>query len=101
MLYDFDLNYKYLGFHINYYRFRKGFKYVFRWLPGIHYHASDTLAPTGVICRTSMSDGTRFERNGSMMQTMIESLDESTYTGNVTMTHKGVSWSRKVKEDSL
>ena len=74
---------------------------MFRWLPCIDAPAPDALGPTGVSGRTSVSEGTRFERNGSMMQTMIESLDETSYTGNamVTVTHKGVTWSKKVKEN--
>ena len=83
-------------------RFRKGFKCVFRFLPCIHYSTGDKLEPTGVMTRTSVSEGTRFERNGSMMQTMIESLDETTYTstGPVSMTNKGVTWSKKIKENN-
>ena len=43
---------------------------------------TDSLSrpPGASSMRMSVSEGTRFERNGSMMNTMIESLDDSSYS---------------------
>nr|BAB87199.1 urechistachykinin receptor [Urechis unicinctus]BAC54121.1 Uru-TK receptor [Urechis unicinctus] len=67
-------------------RFRKGFKYVFRWLPGVAWKPSDTtgLGRGGPICaRMSLSEGTKYtyaDKNGSVMQTYVESMDETSST---------------------
>ena len=84
-------------------RFRKGFKSVFRFLPCIHYTSGDKLGPTGVTIRTSVSEGTRFERNGSMMQTMLESFDETNYSANgpVAAGNRGVTWSKRKQGNKL
>ncbi len=76
------------------FRFRKGFKYVFQWMPCVRYRAIDSLGRTGgASVRMSMSEGTRTERNGSMMHTMIESLDDNNvtkdYISGTAMTHRG------------
>ena len=81
------------------FRFRKGFKYVFRWLPCIEFHSGDNLARLGTTSvRMSVSEGTRFERNGSMMHTMIESLEESSYVAPAT--HKGFHSLRNSSRDN-
>ena len=36
--------------------------------------------PGASSMRMSVSEGTKFERNGSMMNTMIESLEDSSYS---------------------
>ncbi len=35
----------------------------------------------GTSMRMSVSEGVRFERNGSIMHTMIESLEDSSFSG--------------------
>jgi hypothetical protein len=67
-------------------RFRKGFKYVFQWLPWVHWRPSDAKglgrgAVTNSI-RMSVSENTKYtEANDgtscSVMQTMIDRLEES------------------------
>eukprot|EP00914_Ancora_sagittata_P000290 GHVO01000807.1.p1 GENE.GHVO01000807.1~~GHVO01000807.1.p1 ORF type:complete len:387 (+),score=24.43 GHVO01000807.1:235-1395(+) len=66
-------------------RFRKGFKYVFQWLPWIHWRPSDAkgLGRGGVSTsvRMSVSENAKYtEANDatscSVMQTMIERLEE-------------------------
>ena len=58
-------------------RFRRGFKYAFRWLPCVKMHPSDAMSrPANITARMSMSDTKAgYERNGSMMHTMIETMD--------------------------
>ena len=72
------------------FRFRKGFKYVFRWMPCIRYRTSDNLNKNpGTSVRMSVSEGTKFERNGSMVHTLIETMEESTYSPATCMTQRG------------
>ena len=72
---------------------------MFRWLTCVKYHPPPAPGYTpGTSVRMSVSEGTKFERNGSMMHTMVESLaDETSYCpppSNVMM-HRGFA---RVKE---
>ncbi|CAH1794500.1 unnamed protein product [Owenia fusiformis] len=57
-------------------RFRQGFRYIFRWLPCSKRMPRDPLdrAGTAISMRYSPSDD--HNRNGSMSQTVVESLDD-------------------------
>lgn len=66
-------------------RFRKGFKYVFQWLPWVHWRPSDArgLGRGGVSTsvRMSVSENTKYteanDTSCSVMHTMLERLEES------------------------
>ena len=59
-------------------------------MPCLRYRMSDNLKKNpGISVRMSVSDGTRFERNGSMIHTLIETMEESTYCPATCMTQRG------------
>lgn len=60
-------------------------------------YPSDNLGRSaGTSIRMSVSEGTRFERNGSMMATMIESVEETSYAGTNMVQQRGFSpWRRE------
>ena len=63
-------------------RFRKGFKYIFRWLPCITWTHDDSLALVGKgrVIRMSMTETTRCpcsEQNGSFQGTLTQSSPSS------------------------
>ncbi|XP_064624613.1 tachykinin-like peptides receptor 99D [Lineus longissimus] len=60
-------------------RFREGFRYAFRWLPCVNWRPSERLGlrmggPSYRQQSVSVTETTRCERNGSLMQTM-DSMD--------------------------
>ena len=90
------------------YRFRRGFKWVFRWLPCVHIVPGDitgtrTIKGT-VVGRMSMTENTKYggyERNGSMIQTCIESLDDNSVSPSTAMISYRTLPAHRMKEDAL
>lgn len=73
-----------VGDYSIYDRFRMGFKYVFRWLPCVDWQPSQSLPnpKSALTTARSMSETTmttKYERNGSALHTMMESMDETSY----------------------